>query len=87
MALQAELRAKMGLKEGEAPPPPPPIPAPPPPPVETKPVVEAPQPLSLKEKLETLPDEDLSELAKLNNIAAVSRDKIIEALTAKGVEV
>ena len=84
MALQAELKAKMAALPALPTPPPADVapPAPPAPP----PVEVAPPSLSLKEKLETLPDEEILLLAEDNEISGpADRDALIDALVEKGV--
>ena len=83
MALQAELKAKMAALPPEKPAPPKPAP---PKPVAPAPVAVAPPSLSLKEKLETLPDEGLLLLADDNGLPATNdRNALIDALVEKGI--
>jgi len=89
MALQAELKARMAA----APPPPPTAPSAPSAPVPTAPKSLVPMAganISLKAKLESLPDEDLIQVALLNKIAkphTLGRVNLVEALVAKNVRV
>ena len=85
MALQAELKAKMAA-QGENPAPA----APPPPlaPVAPTPPPVAPAELTLKEKLDTLPDEELLLLASDNGLEEIAdRDELVNALVAAEVTV
>ena len=83
-ALQAELKAKMAAapKPAAAPA------APKPPPAPVAPVSSAPPSLSIKEKLDALPDEDLKALALRKGVdETADRALVIAELVALGVEV
>lgn len=88
MALQAELRAKKDFQPAPAPEAPPAPPPPPPASVSSaaSSVPSAPPTLTLKERLDALPDEELLKLASTHELATTAdRDELISALVTAEV--
>ena len=86
MALQAELKARKAFQPAPAPPSSAPPSSAPPSSAPPSSAPAAPSTLTLKEKFDALPDEDLLQLAASNGLpATANREDLISALVTAGV--